>query len=251
MQIIKILTVILIGLTGAFSLAGQVVDVQHDHHGNEYVLKANRLEKINSEGKLISVYDLPQTSYITSFDVSNPMRILIFSSDFNQIMFLDNYLSIISNAILLDNYDYYNVLLACTAARGGFWIFDGARNQIVHIDPLGNQDLKSGEIKNQAKPISMQAYQRQLFLAFDNGNLLIFNAYAGFVKQLPLEFSSRPLVKNNSIYYFKSNVLYRYHLKTAESQEIMTLPVAVKDFSINENELIYLSEGNLNRIQMR
>ncbi|MDA3911919.1 MAG: hypothetical protein PF448_11255 [Bacteroidales bacterium] len=245
------LIALLMGIISVFPLVGQVLDIQHDHHGNEYILKKNRLEKLNAEGKLISVYDLPQTSYISSFDVSNPMRILIFSSDFNQIMFLDNYLSEISDAILLDDYDYYNSLLACTAARGGFWIFDGARNQIVHIDPLGNQDLKSGEIENQGNPVLLQVHERQLFLAFDNGNLLIFNTYAGFVKQLPLGFSSLPTVKNDCIYYFKSNVLFQYQLKDAESNEIMTLPVPVERFSIIGNELIYLSDGNLNRIQMR
>ncbi|MEA1875027.1 MAG: hypothetical protein U9N51_11485 [Bacteroidota bacterium] len=243
---------VLIFLFGlAFLVQGQVLDVQYDHHGNKYVLKENRLEKINAEGKLISVYDLPQTSYVTGFDVSNPMRILVFSSGFNTVLFLDNYLSEISDAILLDNYDYYNSLLACTAARGGFWIFDGTRNQIVHIDPLGNQDLKSGEIETSGKPIFLQEYERQLFLSYDSGNLLIFNGYAGFVKTLPLAFLGRPVVKNDCVYYIKDRALFCYDLNRAESKEIMSIPVPIKRFSIYGDEFVYLFKGNLNRSQMR
>ncbi len=242
---------LIFGIMSVSPIVGQVLDVKHDHYGNEYILKINSLEKLSSEGEKISEYDLPQTSYISSFDVSNPMRVLVFSSDFNRVLFLDNYLSQISDAIKLDDFDYYNSLLACTASRGGFWIFDGARSQIVHVDPLGNQDLKSGEVENQGKPIFLHEYERQLFLAFDDGNVLIFNAYAGFIKQLPLSFNGCPLVKNDCIYYFKKNMLFKYYLKKAESEEIMTLPVPVERFSIINNVLVYVSNGNLNRIQMR
>jgi len=251
MQNTRIVIALVLLLVIVFCAQGQVIDIQHDHYGNEYVLNENRLEKRNTDGALVGIFDLPQTAYVTSFDVSNPMRILVFSSDFNTVLFLDNYLSQITEAIQLDDFDYYNCLLACSASRGGFWIFDGSRNQIVHIDPLGSQDLKSGEIELVGKPIFLQEYERQLFLSDDSGNLLIFNGYAGFVKSLPLGFSGCPVVKNDCVYYVKEQVLFCYDLNHAESKEIMRLPVPIKRFSINDNVFVYRFDGNLKRIQMR
>ncbi len=233
------------------SVSGQTLQLKYDLYGNAYVLKADRLEKLNANGKIICQFDLPQSSYITSFDVSNPMRIMVFSADFNTVLFLDKYLNPVSEAFELDGINRYHNVLACTASRGGFWIYDADKHQVVHVDPLGNTDLSSGEIQqNQSNPILLQEQNRQLYLAFDDGRLMVFNAYAAYEKTLPLNFSTPPVIQNDTLYFINKNTLFAYNFITAELDALIELPDDIQIFSIVNQQLIYPQSDNLKRINL-
>lgn len=233
------------------SVSGQTLQLKHDLYGNAYILKPDRLEKLNPKGEKICQFDLPQSAYITSFDVSNPMRILIFSSDFNTVLFLDKYLNPVSEAFELDKINRYQNLLACTASRGGFWIYDADNHQVVHVDPLGNTDLSSGEIQqNQSKPIFLQEQNRQLYLAFDDGRLMVFNAYAAYEKTLPFNFTTPPLIQNDTLFFINEQTLFAYDFVTAELNVMIELPYVFHVFSIVNQQVIYPQGDNLKRINL-
>jgi hypothetical protein len=225
---------------------GELIDIQHDHHGNLYLLFEAKLEKYDTDFRLISEYDLPESGYVTSIDVSNPMRILIFSDTFNTIQFLDNYLNPLFSAFHLTEIGHQNVSAVCTAARGGFWIFDEDYAQIFHIDMDKTSNIISGELHLlSGVPNIIRENNRQLYLGVQNKQIYVFNEFGAYIKTLPIQYDKRFIVTNNFLYYQQDSKLFQYNLILADNKKIcedIELPTIL---SIYQNNIFYPEKNEI------
>jgi hypothetical protein len=89
-------------LSSAFGLTltirQDIIDFSVDNLGNIYLLTAdNQLKKLSSAGDSLAVFNaVSQYGSVSSIDVTNPLKILVYYRDFTTIIELDRYLNIIN-----------------------------------------------------------------------------------------------------------------------------------------------------------
>ena len=115
------------------------VKVDGDRHfsdpmGNVYIIKNNHLVKFVQDYTQAAEYTNLFLGNIHSIDVSDPLRILIYYKDHNQVVWVDNFLSEIRSPVWLDNLGVDQAQLVCSSNQGGFWIFNGLNNQLQYFD---------------------------------------------------------------------------------------------------------------------
>jgi hypothetical protein len=223
-----------------------VRNIFHDLHGNTYILSDTHLDKYNQENKITATYDLPSSGYIKTVDVSNPMRILIYSEIFNSVIFLDNQLNAISDAIQLDEKEVYHCAGICTAYRGGFWLFDNDKQQIVHYNDIGNLDIESGQINTEnTKPNIIIEYNKYIYLGFEKQSILVFDQYGAYIKRLPLKYENKFILRNNNIIFLKNEKIIQYNQKTLETKILASPIPEFTDFSLLGESLFLIVNGEI------
>lgn len=196
-----------------------------DPLGNVYTLDQARLNKYDRQGKKLAHYTDSKLGPISYADVSKPMRILLFYEDFNQILFLDNYLTPLRSPVLLDDLGIRHATMACSSAQNGFWVFDeqsftlaryDENLQEIHRSPSLNMIAKlDGEISQ------MTENNNQLYMAVPGTGIFIFDIYGSYIKTISLPQVSRFQAKSGELLYPSGGYWLSHKLKLAHTDTLM------------------------------
>ena len=114
-----------------------IESIEIDNLQNIYTIKNTTVSKYDKKGNYLAEYSNSHYGHIASCDVSDPMRIILFYEEFNQLIFLDNELAEISSPIILDDLNQGQINLACCSEQNGFWIYSQQNQELLHY----NKDL--------------------------------------------------------------------------------------------------------------
>ena len=209
------------------------VEIQGDLHrsdpmGNIFVLKNNNLIKYDASQRRNADYTNNYLGKIFSLDVSDPLRILLYFKDHNQIVWLDSYLNEIRSPIFLDELGVDQAELVCSSSQGGFWVLNGLNKQIQYfnaqLQPI-HESMSLNELAGpETKPNFMIERNRQLYLNVPGAGILIFDRFCNYSKSLALDIPLSFQVTDRMLFYFKDGQLYGYDLHNGENK-ILALPV--------------------------
>ena len=195
-----------------------------DNLGNLYLIVNNELMKYDADGNLLKTFSDKSHGTISFVDVSNPLQILIFYRDFRQVMFLDNMLSSKSNAIMLDNINIQQPLLACSSYENGFWIYDEQDFQLIRFDKNLQKSNQSGNISQltgiEIKPNFLTETGGKIYLNDPNNGIFVFDKYGTYAKTLPFKKLNTFQIKENNIIYSTDSSMVRFDFKTFEQKSI-------------------------------
>ncbi|MBE9467212.1 MAG: hypothetical protein IMY72_02690 [Bacteroidetes bacterium] len=254
----KILIFILLLLStfdsGSFKLINEVnINNEYfttDNLGNVYTINNKQLTKFDKEGTEICEYGNSYLGNITSVDVSNPLRILIFYKDFNQIVFLDNTLSTIGSAINLIDIDVDEATLVCGSNQNGFIVLNSQTKKICKYDKtlkLVYESFNLGQIVGREfKPNSMCEKNGFVYLNIPSKGILVFDMQGVYSKTIYIRNLKSFQIKTNNILYYDKNSLQKYNFKTLKSDYLL-LPnsVDVINSRIEEDQLYILKSNKL------
>jgi hypothetical protein len=206
------------------------VEVAGDLHysdamGNVYIGMDNTLKKYSPTQVQAAYYSNAFLGNIHSVDVTDPLRILLFFKDHNQIVWVDNFLSEIRSPVRLDDLGIDQVELVCSSSQGGFWAFNSLNNQLqyfdvnltlVHESPTLN--LLTGPDIN---PTYMTEKSRFLYLNVPGNGILVFDRFGNYSRTLPVDVPSEFQVTDQYIYFMKEGNLLSYDLRTAEFSRLV------------------------------
>ena len=169
----------------------KAVEVAGDMHysdpmGNVYVIKDNTLKKFSTAHVEAAYYTNTFLGNIHSVDVSDPLRILLFYKDHNQIVWVDNFLSEISSPVWLDVLGIDQVELVCSSNQGGFWVFNGLNNQLQYFDVQLKRIHESPSLNiltgPDISPTFMIEKSRSVYLNVPGTGILVFDRKRNFQK---------------------------------------------------------------------
>lgn len=208
-----------------------------DIHYNTYSISNHILTKQEYNSEKIYHFEFETQSRISKVDISNPLRILVFSEEINAYTFLDNRLSQIGNLIKLDNLGYFNISQVCTAQQGGVWIFDENDLKLKLISNQGSTIIESGIINTTQQPIAISEHHNKVYLS---GKLAtyIFNTNGSYLNTINIKLDTQPLLWGNLIIYSQKNTLYSYNTKNFESSKIKVFNQDIKNIQKEKNSLI-------------
>ncbi|RLD63445.1 MAG: hypothetical protein DRJ01_03795 [Bacteroidetes bacterium] len=239
---------------GSFKLINEINITSNffttDNLGNVYTVNNKQLTKFNKEGNKICEYSNNFLGDITSVDVSNPLRILIFYKDFNQIVFLDNTLSAIGSPINLNDIDIDEATLVCGSNQNGFIVLNSQTKKLCKYDKNLKEVYESfnlGQIVGR-EFLANEMFEKNgyVYLNIPNKGILIFDMYGVYVKTIYIRNLKTFQIKNKNILYHNNNSLNLYNLKSFQTDSLK-LPdfVRIINSRIEEDRLYILKANKL------
>jgi len=216
--------------------------------GNFYLLKNNIIQKTDNELNNIANYDTKKYGTLSLFDASNPFTILLFYTEINKIVFLDNHLNELRTAISLDNLNIYNSNILCNSIEG-FWIFDMQNSNAILFDKDLSKRKTSPNlfqlIENDT-PILIKETNNFLILQLDSGKMIILDHFANYYKTININSKTNFDTYNDKIYTIKENKIFVYNLKT-NMEVVYENPINqdIINFKISNSYIYFLTKNIL------
>lgn len=215
---------------GQYRLAGSVktsADFWHtDQMGNIYLATGNSIVKFDAHLSRSAEYSSPRLGNVFSMDVTDPLRILVYYKDHNQVVWLDNYLNEIRSPLLLDELSIDQAEQVCSSSQGGFWVYNGLNAQLEYYDARLQPVHQSMDLNALAGPDLNPAYliekNQQLYMGVPGTGVLVFDRFGNYSRTLSQDMPACFQVIDNYLYYFTGGEFFRVDLLTGN-----ILPVEV------------------------
>jgi len=218
-----------------------------DPLGNIYFINNAELIKIDFRTNQKVSYSNNLSGKISSIDVSDPFRIVLYNKVFNKISFLDNRLAEITSTISINDLDYYNVAAVCQSNSGGFWIFDQNLDELIYFNQNLEQQKKSSQISSLFDPekelgeIFMLEKNDYIYLGIKDQGVLLFDVYGTYIKSFPISDIEHFQVVDNKIIYYKMGKLRLYNTQTFTLKDL-DLPIDnALDVRFEQNKIFILT----------
>ena len=213
-----------------------------DEFDHIYYLKNNTLFK-KSEDDVIN-YSNVQLGKITSVNIQNPFKIVLFYKDFNSVIILDNNLNELTNRIDLTKETLFNnVELVSISSENDLWLYASDTKLYLY-------DYKNHFVKLQTQPMNFyhngldpklikSTYKNVWLIAADG--VIQFNEYGNYIEFFkeneitnffPLK-KRFVYYKNSSFYFLENNMSFPILLKHKKT---------MKNIYVN-NTSIYIYDG--------
>lgn len=206
-----------------------------DNLGNIYTVKDEELVKYLPSGKFFERYSNLQLGSITSVDATNPLKILLYYRDFQQIVFLDNQLSKNSDIVSLQDLGYEQTDLVCASANNSFWIYNKQNNELVRFNENSKKIASTGNLKqvlrSDISPNFLTEHNGYLYLNCPETGIYVFDIFGTFSKIITLKDLKNFQVDDEIIYFKKDSSLCSYNFKLFDE--------ACKTIKSNPIQIIY------------
>lgn len=219
------LLVLLSGFTGGRTpdhiLETKVSVVVSDNLANVYTVSEDRFQKYDMQLKFIKEFSNKNFGDITSADVTNPLRILLYYREFGRVVFLDNTLSQNGEPLALEKLGYPLATLAGSSFDNGLWIYDQPTFELIRFNNNLELSSRTGNLSQilgiELQPNFILEKDNHVFLNNPAAGILVFDVFGTYIKTIPLTHLSTFQVMDDNIIYFSEGRLNGWNLKTSET----------------------------------
>ena len=210
-----------------------------DNIGNVYTVKDDELIKYLPTGKFFIRYSNLKLGNITTVDASNPLKILLYYRDFQQIVFLDDQLSLNSEPVSLEKLGYEQTDLVCASTNNGFWIYNKQNNELIRFNENSKKIAATGNLKqvlqSDLNPNFMTEHNGYLFLNSPETGIYVFDMFGAFSKIISLKDMKQFQVSDEIIYFKKDSALCSYNYRLFE-EACKNIPSGARALGIQINK---------------
>lgn len=154
-----------------YTLIGNYKLLEIDKLGFIYLVtvEKNEILKLDADYQVLFRFSLRGFGDIHQLFVENPQKLMVYYSDFNKLLFLDNTLSEI-NRLDLEGLSLWNMQGATLARNNIIWLLDSANIRLLTIAETGKILLST----NEQDPI-LREYISEVPFMFNKNNLIYIN----------------------------------------------------------------------------
>jgi hypothetical protein len=185
-----------------------------DNLGNVYLQKNEELVKYLPTGKLFARYSNLRLGEIGTVDATNPLKILVYYQNYQQIVFLDNQLSPNSDVISLEKMGLEQALLVCAGANNSFWVYDRQNNELLRFNENSKKIASTGNLKQvlqtELNPNFMLEHNNFLYLNSPETGVYVFDIFGSFSKIISLKEMKEFQVTENKLMYYRQGSFCKY-----------------------------------------
>ncbi|MEP7264147.1 MAG: hypothetical protein ABI772_06610 [Bacteroidota bacterium] len=189
--------------------------------GNIYMVKGSELFKYDEKGILCCSFSDKTYGEISSVDVRDPLRILLFYKPFAIVRLLDNKLAE-QSLIDLRKLQLADPLLVCTSETQGMWVYDNATSRLYKYDaalqPVSlSNDLRQ-DIMHTINPTFMAESDYWLVM-LDKNALLVFDKMGSYFKPLTIENGNGGLLVHDEWIFVNKSLLVKINIRNGKITE--------------------------------
>jgi hypothetical protein len=224
-----------------------------DALGNMYLITStDQLKKIKPDGSLTAVYnDVKRYGKISTIDVRNPLKVLVYYKNYSAIVVLDKLLTF-RNQIELKLLQFFEVNAIANTYDNNIWIYDEQNFRIKKIDDKGVLLFDYPDLRNEFN-IAPSAEKlidedNQLYLIDQEQGVFIFDYYGAYNRNIPLKDLSHVAVEKNCLIGFTDTFMEVIQLKnlTTKKYALPILPEKIKSLKFVNNKLYVLTQKSIN-----
>jgi|TARA_B110000259_G_scaffold86502_1_gene100820 hypothetical protein len=219
--------------------------LSQDKLGNIYQISDMKITKYSSDLKPIQSNSIFSNGTISSFDSRNPLQLMLFYKQQQEIILLDNTLSQ-TNKIDLSFFELVD--LACASNRdNSFWLYSITTQSLIKTDKQGKVTNRYENIaqllERDINPIQLIEYENQVFLFDLNEGLFVFDLYGNYVKRIELKNAESVRFFNEKIFFRVENDIFSYHLVNFNKKIVFSANHHFDDFEITASEPVFIEKN--------
>ena len=131
----------------SIKISSNVVSAKLDRLGNVYFITSNNtLNKYEPTIKRYTKFADLKNGKISSIDVTNPLRILVFYEDQAVVKFLDINLTEINSVDIRKYYSDGWISLSASSNNNGLWIYDNVNRKLLKLGEQLNTQVSTGDL---------------------------------------------------------------------------------------------------------
>lgn len=218
-----------------------------DNLDNVYLLSdRDELLKYDNKGNLRWRYNNNRFGKLHSVDVSDPLRVVLFYADFQQVVVLNNNLNEITSYSFVKDGNLL-VSVVASANNNSLWIFDRTTNMLIKLSSNFTEDIRSANLYQLFNviidPKKLVASDQYVFLQQKNNGILQFDRFGGFIRELPIDSLLDFNITSNIIAYTKGDKLIRYNPTSFETlQSKLPVQAPIKQVAVGNKLIAVLTE---------
>jgi hypothetical protein len=215
-----------------------------DNFENYYFIKNNTLYKKTSQ--YTYTYTNTLLGKITSVDITNPLKILLFYKNFNTVLFLDDKLNELTTSINFTSESFsQQMTFVNISSNNNLWLYSLDNNLLQ----LWNHQTKKVQFTSQPlssysdnfKTIQQLSSYKNCWLIGENA-VLKFNEYGTFLESFPIDNYTHLKLFLESFIYIKDHKLYYQDTVINLQHTSIKKELIIKNYSINTDH-IYIFDG--------
>ncbi len=232
------------------SIEGKASIVRTDALKNVYLIQKGVISKYDPQGHKLTQFSEKLIGDGILVDVTNPLKLLLFSPDQMKIIFLDSRLGELRDPVRLLEKGYEQVTLAATSHSNGFWIYDAINFEMVRYDQNLDMERKSANLAQLLRlefyPNDMMEVNNRVYLNDPDHGVFVFDIFGNYLKRLPIKGIERLSIANDRLFYNRGNTMYATNLTTL-NEEIVSIPYEEgQPFDIGKALAVTGSENGVN-----
>ena len=223
--------------------------VGFDGLGNNYYIKNNVFIKQDAKQKW--EYKNVALGKITSVDIVNPLKLVVFYEDFNTIITLDSQLNEIQK---LNLFDIDNSIFASKiglASQNQFWIYNALTQQIMLFDYLKNTSKNIGNPIQENIKYTQSDFNNFYWIDEINNwySIDIFGKLTLLANILPFE--KIQIVDNEKLLFLKDNTLYCLNNISKTVYEIEIVEKSFQNFYYKDQILAIFTNQQIKNFKLK
>lgn len=231
-------------------VVAQTIEV--DELGSVYVLRSdNLLLKYNEHGDSLANYNALSNGQLTSIDVTNPLRIMLYYARYAQLVLLDRMLAP-KTELNVRKLNLLNANVIAASAEGNLWIYDQFSATLNKLDMELNYIIKGNDLRQQLselpKPVALLERNRRVYLVDSAQGIFIFDQYGSYINTIPILGLTHLQVVANQLVYRKANELIVYDMDQIEERRFALPPLphlTIRSALLSHNILYVLYSDRL------
>lgn len=240
------------------AVPGDIQAFTTDNLDNLYIVTSTgQLKKIDAKGDSVAVFNnVKKYGKLSSIDVTNPLKILLYYKDFATIVVLDRFLNL-RHAIDLRKSGMFQVSAIGQSYDGQVWLFDALNNQLKKIDDEGNPIFETPDFRQLFNSALQPQYifdQDGLVYLYDSAQgFFIFDYYGTLKKTLPLKSLENVGLSHRVIYGVQAEMVHQVDLVN-DGSAAYAVPAHFKPYNhlrIQGERMFLLKEGSVRIYKMK
>ena len=221
-----------------------------DPQGNIYAVNDATLYKYAPDGTLLYTYNDNMLGHISSIDVDNPLKIMLFYRDAGFIIFLNDKLSPIGDKVNLFFKGYTTIGLATYSTRNELILYDESNTDLVILDFYFREKERVHYDFQEFHPILLQDVNEKMIVMQDSQQgVFFFDNFGTFEKNIAIASELPVQIIKDQIFYVKNNQLNRYNYQRLDQQQLCEIPEEVVQVLVYQDKIILLDAKSIKIIQ--
>ncbi len=221
--------------------------ISQDKIGNIYHISDMKITKFSSEMDTIQTNSIFSSGSISSIDTRNPMQLMLFYRQQQEIQLLDNTLSQ-TNKINLQFFEWID--LACISNRdNAFWLYSITTQSLMKTDKNGKVVSKFNNIgqlvQRDILPTQLTEYNNQVYLFDPNQGLFVFDLFGNYTKRIELKQAEKVKFYGKTVFFRVKNTIFSYNLISFDKKIEFESEENFDDFEVGKGGVLVLNNESI------